>query len=86
VSTGWGIVHFYRKAREAGISEAEIAEAERQEKEVYDRYHDKDGKPLAGWLKAPNGKKSNLTPSSGCRCGHPTSRSGSGIGRRRQKR
>jgi hypothetical protein len=51
---------FYRKAREAGISEDEIAEAKRQEKEVYDRYHDKDGKPLAGWGMAPNGKKSKL--------------------------
>jgi hypothetical protein len=35
-------------------------ESRRQYDEAYDRYHDTDGKPLDGWLKAPNGKDTNL--------------------------
>jgi hypothetical protein len=35
--------------------------SEAQAKAVYDRYHDNNGEPLPGWLKAPNGKPTNLT-------------------------
>ena len=41
--------------------EEDRAEARRQYQEVYDRYHYRSGNPLAGWLKAPNGKDTNLT-------------------------
>ncbi|MDR1786172.1 MAG: hypothetical protein LBR23_06915 [Spirochaetaceae bacterium] len=44
-----------------GASPEERAEAQRQYNEVYSSYHGKDGEPLPGWLKAPNGKDTRLT-------------------------
>jgi len=35
--------------------------AEDQLKAIYDQYHNQDGTAKAGWLKAPNGKDTNLT-------------------------
>ena len=35
--------------------------AEDQLKVIYDQYHNQDGTAKAGWLKAPNGKDTNLT-------------------------
>jgi hypothetical protein len=41
--------------------EEDRKEARQQYDEVYDHYHNADGKPLDGWLKTPNGKDTNLS-------------------------
>jgi len=38
-----------------------LLQTEEQQKTVYNQYHNEDGSPKEGWLKAPNGQKTNLT-------------------------
>ncbi len=48
------------KGRSSVVSDADIAEARRQYNEVVARYTNADGTKKPGWMKAPNGKPTNL--------------------------
>ena len=51
-----------RRLSVAAARHDELMRSSAEYRDVYDRYHDADGSAKPGWLKAPNGRDTNLEP------------------------